>query len=150
MIKELTQKTSEELVILALRLKLQLLQGRFAAASGALDKPHNLKQIRKTIARINTILTQRNQAISIGSHGVALLDRKTNKFKNLNAEAGQTISAAERDLVKNNSELADIETKADKKIDKKEQKIHLQEKVKELKSQTEVKTPIIRKTVGGS
>ncbi len=51
MIKELNQKTNEELCNLIVRLKLQLLESRFKMASGELEKTHKIREIRKTIAQ---------------------------------------------------------------------------------------------------
>ncbi|MDR2369734.1 MAG: 50S ribosomal protein L29 [Mycoplasmataceae bacterium] len=81
--KELRAKTNEELCTLIMRLKFQLLESRFRMASGELEKTNNLPEIRKTIARSLTILNERGIKLSIGTHGIAMHDTKTNQVKSI-------------------------------------------------------------------
>ncbi len=57
--KDLRTKTNQELQDIIIKLKTQLLEIRFSVASGNTEKQHNAKEIRKTIARVLTILNQR-------------------------------------------------------------------------------------------
>ena len=81
--KELSTKTNDELCALITRLNSQLLESRFKMAVGEVDKTHVIPQIRKTIARCMFILNQRGYDISIGSHGVYTIDKKTHKVQNV-------------------------------------------------------------------
>ena len=57
--KELRELTTEELVKKVEELKAELYNLRFANATGNLEKPSKVKDIRKTIARIKLILRER-------------------------------------------------------------------------------------------
>lgn len=57
--KDLRTKTNAELKEIIAKLKTQLLEIRFAAVTGQTEKQANAKEIRKTIARVLTILNQR-------------------------------------------------------------------------------------------
>lgn len=54
-IKELRDKSDEELAHELRELNAELFNLRSRKVSGQLDKPHKFKEIRKTIARIKTI-----------------------------------------------------------------------------------------------
>lgn len=56
---ELRELTTEELVKKEEELKEELFNLRFANATGNLEKPSRVKEIRKTIARIKMIIRQR-------------------------------------------------------------------------------------------
>jgi len=56
---ELLQKTVEELKTELDGLQLQQFKLRMAKASGQLAKTHQVGQVRKDIARIKTVLTQK-------------------------------------------------------------------------------------------
>ena len=60
--KELRELTTEELLNKVEELKAELYNLRFASATGNLEKPSKVKDIRKTIARMNTILSERKEA----------------------------------------------------------------------------------------
>lgn len=78
--KEFAKMSNEELCAIAARLKFQLVEARFKMSSGELEKVNVVKQIRNTIARIFTELTNRGYKVSIGSHGVTMYDiAKNNK-----------------------------------------------------------------------
>ena len=82
-VKELQSKSNEELCALVTRLNSQLLESRFKMAMGEVQKTHIISQIRQTIARCMFILNQRDYDISIGSHGVYLIDKKNNKVRSV-------------------------------------------------------------------
>ena len=63
--KELRAKTNEELVDLVVKLKGQLLQYRFKKAHGELEKHHLIKETKRLLARIYTILTERQVNVNI-------------------------------------------------------------------------------------
>ena len=78
--KEFAKMSNEELCAIAARLKFQLVEARFKMSSGEIEKVSVVKQIRKTIAKIFTELTNRGYKVSIGSHGVTMYDiEKGNK-----------------------------------------------------------------------
>ncbi|MDR0985503.1 MAG: 50S ribosomal protein L29 [Mycoplasmataceae bacterium] len=145
--KELKQKTNEELCSLIMRLKLQLLEARFKMASGELEKVNQLQEIRKTIARAMTILTQRHIDLTIGTHGITMYNRETKEVKSITDSVQQAlqIQGAKKhvvDAAKNitANEIKKDEEKAATPIIKKELKSHMDKKVEK---------QIIRKTVGG-
>lgn len=57
--KDLRKKTNQELQEIIIKLKTQLLEIRFSVAAGDTEKVGNAKEIRKTIARVLTILNER-------------------------------------------------------------------------------------------
>ena len=59
--KALREKTSQELTEVIKELKAKLLEIRFSVASGDTEKAKNAGEIRKTIARILTILNERER-----------------------------------------------------------------------------------------
>jgi len=59
---EVRDLTSEELVVKLEELKKDYLNLRFAQRTQQLEKPHELGRVRKTIARINTIVSEREKA----------------------------------------------------------------------------------------
>jgi ribosomal protein L29 len=150
--KNFVDKSKEELAVLALRLKLQLLEGRFDVANKN-DKKYNPRQTKKMIARILTELTHRGFKFSSGAHGLSLINLKDNKIISLNKEAAAAISAAEKQLIKDNADFSLGETAKEKDLTKKDglaPKINLMDKIV-LKDQSEnkQKTQIIRKTSSG-
>ena len=78
--KEFAKMSNEELCAIAARLKFQLVEARFKMSSGELEKPSVIKEIRMTIAKIFTELTNRGYKVSIGSHGITMYDLN-NKMK---------------------------------------------------------------------
>ena len=61
-VKEIRDLSNEELEKEAASLKEELYGLRFAQATGNLENPSRVKDIKKTIARIYTILTERENA----------------------------------------------------------------------------------------
>ena len=93
MIKELNQKTNEELCNLIVRLKLQLLESRFKMASGELEKTHKIREIRRTIAQAFTVLNSRGIDLTVGTHGITMYDRKNNTVKSINDVVSDSLDA---------------------------------------------------------
>ena len=56
---ELRELTTEELVKKEEELREELFNLRFASATGNLEKPSRIKEIRKTIARIKLVIRER-------------------------------------------------------------------------------------------
>ncbi|AIS53183.1 ribosomal protein L29 [Thermoanaerobacter kivui] len=61
--KEIRELTSEELLQKLSELKTELFNLRFQLATGQLDNPMRIRDVRKTIARIKTILRERELGI---------------------------------------------------------------------------------------
>lgn len=61
-IKEIREKSSEELNKEVSSLKEELYTLHFQQATGSLDNPMRMREIRKTIARIKTVMTERKNA----------------------------------------------------------------------------------------
>ncbi|HQA48376.1 MAG TPA: 50S ribosomal protein L29 [Bacillota bacterium] len=57
--KEVREMTEQELEKKAQELKGELFNLRFQLATGQLDNPMRIKQVRKSIARIKTVLRER-------------------------------------------------------------------------------------------
>ncbi len=57
--KEVREMTAQELEQKAQELKGELFNLRFQLATGQLDNPMRIKQVRKSIARIKTVLRER-------------------------------------------------------------------------------------------
>ena len=57
--REIREKTIEELKILAKDLKEELFKLRMKSGTGQLEKPHRLGEIKKDIARVLTILKEK-------------------------------------------------------------------------------------------
>ncbi len=60
-IKEIRELQNEALEAKVVSLKEELFNLRFEKATGSIDNPMRIREIRKTIARIKTILTERNK-----------------------------------------------------------------------------------------
>ena len=61
-IKELREMSNEELATRRRDLKEEMLNLRVQQESGQLENPARLRQVRRELARIETIFTQRKQA----------------------------------------------------------------------------------------
>lgn len=59
-VKEIRDLSSEELQKEVVSLKEELYTLRFAQATGSLENPARIRDIKKTIARIYTVLTERS------------------------------------------------------------------------------------------
>lgn len=60
-IKEIRDKKNEQLEAEIVSLKEELFNLRFERATGSIENPMRIREIRKTIARIKTVLTERNK-----------------------------------------------------------------------------------------
>lgn len=58
-VKEIRDLSNEELEREVASLKEELYNLRFAQATGSLENPAKMKDVRKTIARIKTVMTER-------------------------------------------------------------------------------------------
>ncbi len=123
---ELKNKTDKELCAIATMLKQKLLESRFKMASGELEKPHVINQVRKAVAQVLTELRSRDLTVSIGSHGVYLHNLKDNSVNIVKEEhVKDFVEKAEKELEKTQVETnaKDIEaTAVEKKVTKKENK----------------------------
>ena len=61
-IKEIRELTPDELRARKRELREQIFHLRLQQASGQLEKPSELRTLRREIARIETVLTQKNKA----------------------------------------------------------------------------------------
>jgi len=61
--REIRELTNEELLQKLSDLKAELFNLRFQLATGQLDNPMRIKDVRKTIARIKTILRERELGV---------------------------------------------------------------------------------------
>ena len=62
-IKELREQAVEELNARARELKMEALNLRLQQQSGQLEKPSQLRVIRREVARIETVLTEKNRKV---------------------------------------------------------------------------------------
>lgn len=122
--KEFAKMSNEELCAIATRLKFQLVEARFKMSSGELEKINVVKQIRKTIAKIFTELTNRGFKVSIGVHGVTMYDiAHKNKPISLDPKKLQSLmDKQEKDTKKQAKPAAKAEAKEEKKPAAKEVK----------------------------
>ena len=60
-IKELRDKSEDELTQLLQELEEELFNLKSRKATGQLDKPHKFREVHKTIARIKTIFNERSR-----------------------------------------------------------------------------------------
>lgn len=58
-VKDIREKSNEELLQDIETLKVELFNLRFQQATGQLENPSRMRDIKKTIARIKTIMTER-------------------------------------------------------------------------------------------
>ena len=118
--KEFKDMSNEELCAVAARLKFQLVEARFKMSSGEIEKLNVVKQIRKTIAKIFTELTNRGYKVSIGVHGVTMYDLKTNKPMPLDPKKlQQLMTKDEKDTKKKTAATAEAKTETKAKEVKK-------------------------------
>jgi ribosomal protein L29 len=145
LIKELQAKSNEDLCLLVMKMKLQLLEGRFAAANGEMEKTHKFKGIKKTIARALTVLKSRNVELTIGNHGIFMYDLTKKTVTPLTHLINETIGNEIKEKV--------VGDKSEETVSKKSTKVVNEEKAIETKSTKAKKTTtknkvIIRKTNG--
>lgn len=67
-LKQIRELSDQELMQKEKDLKGELFNLRFQAATGQLDNPMRIREVRKTIARIKTVLTERqNEKLKLGN-----------------------------------------------------------------------------------
>jgi large subunit ribosomal protein L29 len=67
-LKQIRELSDQELLQKEKDLKGELFNLRFQAATGQLDNPMRIREVRKTIARIKTVLTERqNERLKLDS-----------------------------------------------------------------------------------
>ena len=91
-VEQLKTKSNEEICALITRLNSQLLESRFKMAAGEIEKTHLLRQIRTTIAQCMYILNTRGYTVSVGSHGIYLIERKDNKINDVTEKVSKLIN----------------------------------------------------------
>jgi large subunit ribosomal protein L29 len=64
-IDEIRKLTTEEMNKKLQELQDELFNLRFAAATGNIEKPHRIKELRHTVARIKTVLKERKMKESV-------------------------------------------------------------------------------------
>jgi large subunit ribosomal protein L29 len=164
--KELRTKTNEELCTIIMRMKLQLLEARFAIANGEIQKTHKLPEIRKTIARALTILEERNTKVSIGTHGIIIHDAKTGEskavtelvMKNISDTNAKEDKSAHKAEAKHTAAKTEKVVKQEHKTEAKHAAAQTEKEVKPVHkaeakkakavSQVETKKQVIRRKVG--
>jgi len=57
---EIRKMTAEEINKKISELKTELFELRMKQATGNLDKPHKINELRKTVARLKTVLTEKD------------------------------------------------------------------------------------------
>ena len=128
--QELNKRTDVEICALIVKLKSQLLESRFKMAMGEVSKTHVLPNIRQTIARCIYILHTRGQKLTMGTHGVYLIDLKTNKTKDLTKTVMASLKNEEEQAKKESAaNKAKAEAEAKKKAEAKAKKGKLTENV---------------------
>ena len=65
-IKEVKEKTSEELKKTLEEYKVELFDLRFARATGSIENPMRIRELKKSIARILTVLNERESEVKEG------------------------------------------------------------------------------------
>ena len=60
-VKEIRELTTEEINKKLVEAKEELFNLRFQQATGSLEKPHRINELRKQVARMKTILREREQ-----------------------------------------------------------------------------------------
>ena len=120
-VEQLNSKANDELCALITRLNSQLLESRFKMAVGEVEKTHIIQKIRKTIAKCMYILNTRGFNITIGSHGIYLIDKKNNKSANITEKVQKILSQSEAETKKSakvKSNKQDVEAKAETEVKK--------------------------------
>ncbi len=64
-INDIRSKTDKELFGMINKLKAELLALRFQVATGQLDTPHEIKNVKKDIARVYTVIAENNSGIIV-------------------------------------------------------------------------------------
>ncbi len=117
MINELRKKSNKELGNLIIQMKAQLLEYRFKAASGSLEKTHQVKLAKKTIAMSYTILRERNVDLIISSTDHALVEYKDGKriITSINDDTVRKVEPVKKEELKKVVEVKKEEPKEEPK-----------------------------------
>ncbi|BDV03642.1 MAG: hypothetical protein HPPSJP_3630 [Candidatus Hepatoplasma scabrum] len=91
-IEELRKKNNQELLKLVSDLKGKLLALRFENATGQLNETHLIKQTKKDIAKLFTVINERKHNINIVEKDLSLKNQTKVKIedKNLKKNKGET------------------------------------------------------------
>ncbi|AFP80239.1 50S ribosomal protein L29 [Mycoplasmoides gallisepticum CA06_2006.052-5-2P] len=138
--KELRAKTNEELIQLFTQLKGRLLEYRFKLAQGELDKTHIIKETRQTLARVLTILTERDVKVNVNAMVSSFVKEQT-KQKEIQ-ESVKKIKQLRVAKLKQNKEKRLANAEKVKAAPKPEQKT---KKEKKAPKKTETVKPTINK-----
>ena len=65
-IKEVREKSSDELKKTVEDMKVELFDLRFARATGSIDNPMRIRELKKSIARVLTVLHERESEVKEG------------------------------------------------------------------------------------
>ena len=65
-IKEVREKSSDELKKAVEDMKVELFDLRFARATGSIDNPMRIRELKKSIARVLTVLHERESEVKEG------------------------------------------------------------------------------------
>jgi len=68
-IEEIRNLTTEEIVSKIDEIKEELFNLRFQKATGNLEKPSRIKELRKTVARMKTIIKEREETVGGATDG---------------------------------------------------------------------------------
>lgn len=60
-ISEIRKLSTEDINKKIVELKEELFNLRFSASTGSLEKPHKIKELRHTVARLKTVLKEREK-----------------------------------------------------------------------------------------
>lgn len=115
---ELNKKSDLELCALLVKLNSQLLESRFKLAMGEVEKTHLIPIVRHTAAKCLYILRQRGFKYSSGSHGVYLIEIKTNKSKDVTKEVQKLLAEAQPKKAEAKSTKAEKAEKPAAKVEK--------------------------------
>jgi large subunit ribosomal protein L29 len=147
--KELRTKTNEELCALVFRMKMQLLESRFKTVAGEMEKTHTIRDIRRTVARILTILKQRHIDLRIGTHGVTMYDRNNNTVKSL-TDYVQSVFENQNKKVKEDTISATQNAQEAKQTEAKQPSTPvIKEELKSHMQKKKADHTVIHKSVGG-
>lgn len=65
--KEIRDLTNEQISAKLEEISAELFTLRFSKATGTLEKPHRINELRKTVARLKTVLHEREDVVANGN-----------------------------------------------------------------------------------
>ena len=148
--QELNKKSNEEICALIVKLKSQLLESRFKMAMGEVSKTHVLPNIRNTIARCMYIIYTRGFKVTTGTHGIYLIDIKTNKITDLTKKVqaalrNEEVAAEKADAAKKAKTAEETKKRAEEKARKGKLTENVSAKAEPAKEQKPAKTTKVDK-----